>query len=121
MASLSINSPTVMKTGAACANSGKTTRRTGRNGAAPATAESIIDSRHSVFERIERRSRVLGKSVWQAAAEYRMSDIYLLVLGESCVTSSTAIDGSGDVTTRVLYVSRYLRRAGVNGYRSGQV
>ena len=41
--------PRVAKTGAAWANSGNTTRRTGRNGAAPASAESIIDSMRSVF------------------------------------------------------------------------
>ena len=39
----------VAKTGAACANSGKTTRRTGRNGARPDQRESIIDSMRSVF------------------------------------------------------------------------
>jgi hypothetical protein len=58
---------TVGKTGAACANSGNTTRRTGRNGALPATAASIIASIRSVFERICRRSIGLGMSVWQAA------------------------------------------------------
>ena len=51
-------------TGAACANSGKTTRRTGRNGALPATAESIIDSMRSVFPHLARSSG-LAQSVWQ--------------------------------------------------------
>ena len=68
-ASFSSSSATVTKTGAACANSGKTTSRTGRNGAAPATAESIIDSMRSVFARICPRSIGFGRSVWQAAAE----------------------------------------------------
>jgi len=45
------------------------------NGAAPATAESIIDSMRSVLPRIARRSRGFGRSVWQAAAEYRMCSI----------------------------------------------
>ncbi len=40
---------TVGKTGAACANSGKTINRTGRNGALPATAASIIASMRSVL------------------------------------------------------------------------
>src|SRR6267142_6234486 len=75
MASLSINSAADGKTGAAWANSGKTTRRTGRNGAAPATAESIIESMRSVFARIARRSNGLGRSVWQAATEYLMCSI----------------------------------------------
>ena len=51
-ASLSRSSLTVAKTGAACANSGNTTSRTGRNGALPATADSIIASIRSVFWRI---------------------------------------------------------------------
>ena len=63
---------TVGYTGAACANSGNTTSRTGRNGALPATAESIIDSMRSVFARICARSSGLARSVWQAAAAYRM-------------------------------------------------
>jgi hypothetical protein len=66
---LSSSSFTVAKMGAACANSGKTTRRTGRKGAAPATAESIMESMRSVFARIWARSMGLGRSVWQAAAE----------------------------------------------------
>ena len=45
-----------------------TTSLTGRNGALPATAESIIDSIRSVLVPICRRSIGLGKSVWQAAA-----------------------------------------------------
>ena len=68
-ASFSSSSAADANTGAACANSGKTTRRTGRNGALPATAESIIDSMRSVFARICRRSIGFGRSVWQAAAE----------------------------------------------------
>ena len=72
MASLSINSFAVSKTGAAWANSGKTIRRTGRNGAAPAIAESIIESMRSVLFRIARRSSGLGRSVWQHATEYLM-------------------------------------------------
>ena len=60
-ASLSSSSATVANTGAACANSGNTTSRTGRNGALPATAESIIDSMRSVFARICRRSSGFGK------------------------------------------------------------
>ncbi len=68
-ASFSSSSFNVGKTGAACANSGKTTSRTGRNGAAPATAESINDSIRSVLRRISRRSKGFGMSVWQAATE----------------------------------------------------
>ena len=47
-ASLS-KSRTVGKTGAAWANSGKTTSLTGRNGALPTTAASIIATIRSVF------------------------------------------------------------------------
>ena len=68
-ASRSCSSATVTYTGAACANSGKATSLTGRNGAAPATAESIIDSMRSVFPRIWSRPVGLGRSVWQQAAE----------------------------------------------------
>src|SRR5882672_2980124 len=75
MASFSINSAAVANTGAECANSGKTTSRTGKNGAAPATAESIIDSIRSVFARIALRSIGFGRSVWQQAAEYLMCSI----------------------------------------------
>ena len=60
-ASLSSSSATVAKTGAACANSGNTTSRTGRNGALPATAESIIDSMRSVFARICRAVERVGE------------------------------------------------------------
>jgi hypothetical protein len=68
-ASFSRSSARVGYTGAAWANSGKTTRRTGRNGAAPATAESIIDTIRSVFAFISARPIGFGRSVWQAAAE----------------------------------------------------
>src|SRR5438093_12444855 len=74
-ASFSSSSFAVSKTGAECANSGKTTSRTGRNGAAPATAESIIESMRSVFARIDFRSIGLGISVWQHATEYLMCSI----------------------------------------------
>jgi len=40
-----------------------------RNGALPATAESIMCSMRSVLTRICRRSSGFGMSVWQAAAE----------------------------------------------------
>src|SRR5213079_399014 len=49
-----------------------TTRRTGRNGAAPAAAESIIESMRSVFARIAWRSIGFVMSVWQQATEYLM-------------------------------------------------
>jgi hypothetical protein len=62
------NSPTVANTGAACANSGNTMRRTGRNGALPSTADWIIESIRSVLLRIAARSDGFGRSVWQAAA-----------------------------------------------------
>ncbi len=68
-ASFSISSATVTKKGAACANSGNPSSRTGRNGAAPATAESIMDSMRSVLPRICPRSIGFGRSVWQQAAE----------------------------------------------------
>jgi hypothetical protein len=71
-ASFFINSSAVGKTGAACANSGKTTNLTGKKGALPATAESIIERMRSVLRRISRRSTGFGWSVWQAAAEYLM-------------------------------------------------
>ncbi len=57
----SSSSATVAKTGAACANSGNTTSRTGRNGALPATAASIIASMRSVFARICARSIGFGE------------------------------------------------------------
>src|ERR1044071_3732312 len=80
MASLSINSFAVSNTGAECANSGNTTSRTGRNGAAPATAESFIESMRSVFARIAWRSIGFGMSVWQHATEYLMWSIFTLDL-----------------------------------------
>ena len=67
-ASFSISSATVANTGAACANSGNTISRTGRNGALPPTAASIIASIRSVLTRICARSIGLAKSVWHAAA-----------------------------------------------------
>ena len=113
---------TVAKIGAACANSGKTTSRTGRNGALPATAESIIDSIRSVLLRIAARSIGLTRSVWQAAAAYRRRSIVSAqrcairaAAGSSCASSA----GSVLDTTRVLYRSRYSRCAGVEGYASG--
>ncbi len=58
-ASARSSSSTVGKMGAAWANSGNTTRRTGRNGALPATAASIISSMRSVLPRIcDRFARV---------------------------------------------------------------
>src|SRR5258706_5534801 len=78
IASLSINSAAVSKTGAEWANSGKTTSRTGKNGAAPATAESIIESIRSVFARIAFRSTGFGRSVWQQATEYLICSIETL-------------------------------------------
>src|SRR5437868_15174474 len=75
MASLLRSSSAVSNTGAECANSGKTTSLTGRNGAAPATAESIIESMRSVFARIALRSIGFGMSVWQQATEYLICSI----------------------------------------------
>jgi hypothetical protein len=43
-------------TGAACANSGKTSNLTGRNSTAPAIAESIIETILSVLRRISLRA-----------------------------------------------------------------
>ena len=57
------------KTGAAWENSGNTTSRTGRKGAAPARAESTMESMRSVLPFISFRPRGFGSSVWQAAAE----------------------------------------------------
>jgi hypothetical protein len=62
-ASFSISSATVGSIGAACANSGKTTSRTGKKGALPATAESIMESMRPVLARIWRRSNGFGMSV----------------------------------------------------------
>ena len=146
MASFSMSSLAVSKTGAECANSGKTIRRTGRKGAAPATAESIIERMRSVFARIARRSSGFAKSVWQAATEYLMCSMRFVFsaisayLGVLCVMfsaiqfdaedtevrrgtqrnsyqskNSDTMDGTGDVTTRVLYFSMYLRRFSVIG------
>jgi hypothetical protein len=72
-ASFSRSSASVGKTGAAWPNSGNTTSRTGRNGAAPASALSIIDSIRSVLAFIPARSIGFGWSVWHAAAEYRIT------------------------------------------------
>src|SRR5688500_11829446 len=66
-------------TGAACANSGNTTSRTGRNGALPATAESIIDSIRVVLAAMSDLVAGLGRSVWQAAAAYRMGVIGVFI------------------------------------------
>src|SRR4029078_11677304 len=72
--------PAVSNTGAECANSGKTISRTGRKGAAPATAESIIESMRSVFARIALRSIGFSMSVWQHATEYLICSIFSLRL-----------------------------------------
>lgn len=58
-----INSFAFSKTGVQCANSGNTTNFTGRKGALPATAESIIEMIRSVFFRISPRFVGLSKSV----------------------------------------------------------
>src|SRR6266705_3011528 len=76
MASLLRSSSAVSKTGAECANSGNIMSRTGRNGAAPATAESIIESMRSVLARIALRSIGFGISVWQHATEYLICSIF---------------------------------------------
>src|SRR5262249_27658899 len=110
-ASLSRSSSSVSNTGAECANSGKTTRRTGKNGAAPPTAESIIDKMRSVFGRIWRRSTGFAKSVWHAATEYLISSIltsYKLdqrpprAAAPAACSDAHSIGGTSVTTLRVL-------------------
>jgi hypothetical protein len=65
-----------------------------------------------VFARIALRSIGFGMSVWQHATEYLMCSIFNLKIYR---LSTAPIDGTAEVTIRVLYFSRYLRRSSVNG------